>query len=191
MTKFENMDMNPKVFSNYTYRIRSHSRTIQTLGGRVTVLVNLTNIIVICLYFSKFISIIFILESFLHKADYKAFIKMTTNWRQLVSFSDVEVCKVAKMKTPIIEEAKQFFTQRVPGLPLECPVLAGYYNLNYTHNDTDNPMIALLKKYVSSTMMPNGEYRHTLKLSNKKYGVLASFALQIRRYDRFNAEAFR
>jgi hypothetical protein len=117
--------------------------------------------------------------------------KMTSTWRQLVSFAQIEACKLAETSTPYLEEIKKILIQRIPDVPVKCPVMANTFYWNYTHNDTDNPVIALLKKYVSSTILPNGEYRHVVKLSNKKYGTIGSFALQIRRYERLNEETFR
>jgi hypothetical protein len=46
MTKLECNDINPKVYVTVTCRIRSHSRTAQTIGGNGLVLTNLINLMV-------------------------------------------------------------------------------------------------------------------------------------------------
>lgn len=77
----------------------------------------------------------------------------------------------------------------IPKLPTQCPIPAGFYWGNYTHDSVNNPLNAI-GKYISDRILPNGEYRHVSRAYNKKYGELGSGVLQLTHHVRLNDENF-
>lgn len=92
---------------------------------------------------------------------------------------------------PLFEELKKFGKKMFPDLPTKCPVKAGGYKFNYTHTPLNNAFSYIVKTFITSSMLPNGEYKHSGRLYNEKFGDLSKGYLKVTQYERLNEENFK
>lgn len=102
------------------------------------------------------------------QADWKILLKLSSNnWRQIVNFRDLDVCQVfaGLHGLPFIDGFYRLVKDMIDGqIPLKCPFMPGkYYVTNLTL--TNNTGTELVKKTVSPISIPNGVYRHVVRLS--------------------------
>lgn len=90
-------------------------------------------------------------------------------WRQIVRLTNHDLCWVLKQtdNLPFVNSVKQIYSKQFPNMPQRCPVEVGkYYTENVTLSDSSGSYD--LARTFTTGEMPNGVYRHVIKLHNKK-----------------------
>lgn len=117
---------------------------------------------------------------------------MSYTWRQIMYLPNVDFCKFTELakRTPLYAGVLEIMTEKIPELPFECPMMPRTYSVNYTHDAINNP-IENLGKFISTRLLPNGEYRNLVRIHNEKYGEMALFIVHATHYVRLNDENFK
>jgi hypothetical protein len=126
-----------------------------------------------------------------------------SNWRQILFFNNIKLCEVfaGVKQVPFVADFYESMMKNFTSLPRKCPILAGKYSastdidigdkqeeMNKTIDDfKDN--IHIMLSYTGS-ILPNGIYRHVVKLYNQKDPTGLSFLWQTEIYVRLNDEVF-
>lgn len=122
------------------------------------------------------------------------FLKASSTWRQLLKMDRLDLCNIVESKNiiPFLQLMKSIIYDKLPTLPRKCPIMPEIFNLsNITVMSPE--MVDEIKKILStlsSTPMPNGIYRTSIKLYNNDDpdGVFAYNHAQIN--FRLNEETF-
>lgn len=113
------------------------------------------------------------------------------SWRQIIKIDDIDICgmmRIASHNIEFVRKVFEFYRHAFPNLPSKCPMLKKKYsakNVTFFENVQESP-----NRMLSSVSLPNGIYRHTLKLTNKNdpEGFAAFWHVQI--YDKMGEDRF-
>lgn len=117
-------------------------------------------------------------------------LKSGQSWRQIISLKDIDVCMVLNEKNPLpfLQNLKKIVLDLFPNLPSKCPFKIGkYYN---TNAKVDNQTGLSQFAFVSDKLLPNGIYRHNIRLYTREdpQGLLMLIYNEV--YERMNEETF-
>lgn len=113
------------------------------------------------------------------------------SWRQIIKIDDINVCEMMRLANHNIDFVRkvfEFYRHALPNLPSGCPMLKKTYsakNVTIFENPEDSA-----NRMLSTVNLPNGIYRHTMRLSNKEdpEGFAAFWHVQI--YDKMGEDRF-
>lgn len=96
--------------------------------------------------------------------------KSGSTWRHLIKLDNIDACffLTSMQSLPLLDAVRNFYKTYFPKLPQKCPVEPGKYsvtNVTVTDNKHGNEGEKLMKQITPMTL-PNGLYRHLLRLSN-------------------------
>lgn len=116
-------------------------------------------------------------------------IKSGINWRQILSFDNIEVCLVFKgiNSTPLWNEVIKIYKSLFSTLPKICPIYPGTYlakNVTIIENEIYDlqklsKSLTFITNSLTSKMLPNGIYRHMITTSNELDPIGFSFIADV------------
>lgn len=84
---------------------------------------------------------------------------MYNQWRQIISLSDINVCKFFEFENPLIESVVGNARYHFPNLPWDCPIKKGQYGqTNVTILDANEWSIENDVLHAFLKTVPNGMY---------------------------------
>lgn len=126
------------------------------------------------------------------KARYVGMVKPINghSWRQYIKFDNINLCALwaGMNEIAFLQSIQRYYKHLFPNLPKKCPVESGIYSaknvtlLQDRGDDAPEPTL--------STQLPNGIYRHTVRLYDKidPEGMMLYWHVQI--YDSMGEDRF-
>lgn len=109
-----------------------------------------------------------------------------SSWRQLIRLENYDPCWIAKHKDllPTISALKKYYKKHFPNMPNDCPIQPGkYYAANVTVLDEKDDSYGSeeINNSVTVGQLPNGIYRHLIKVFNKNdpFGFMLYWQVEI------------
>lgn len=113
-------------------------------------------------------------------------LKSGPSWRQIVSLDNIDICALANgFKTiPFLDAFRTYVKKTYPGIPFYCPIKPGSYyappvvmpthymnysdsqNMTFDEIRRKNENAGDLGSSFTPNLLPNGLYRHIIKLYN-------------------------
>lgn len=93
--------------------------------------------------------------------------KYTTTWRQYVKLDRIDICNIFRGGSdviPYLATVRKSYMAEFTSLPRNCPIEPGkYYATNVSMGDTYGNQ---MNEAMTSTPLPNGIYRHVIRIHN-------------------------
>lgn len=130
--------------------------------------------------------------------------KSGTNWRQILKFEKVDGCLLAKgINMPFLVKLKERYDEAFPNLPRNCPIKVQSYvaqnisvienqisEFNMTLEDFQSSKDFSVIKMMTPKLLPNGIYRHSLRVFNDDDMIGMGIFVQLEINHRMNDEEF-
>lgn len=117
-------------------------------------------------------------------------------WRQIVKLANNDFCWLMKQtdNLPFLNFGKEYYFKQFPNLPQRCPIAVGkYYIENVTifdDKDSFGSHYGMIKTLTSGEL-PNGVYRHLIKINNKNDPVGLVLYWHTHIYDKMGENSFK
>lgn len=96
-----------------------------------------------------------------------------SSWRQIVKLDKYDLCLVFRQadNMPLANSLKEFYYNTFPTLSRRCPVAPGKYsavNITVVDEIEDNTGSAKMIEQITPGKLPNGVYRHLVRLHSRE-----------------------
>lgn len=115
-------------------------------------------------------------------------------WRQIIKLENYDLCLIKRQNEnlPVFNSLKEYYNKMFPTMPKKCPFQAGKYSaFNVTVVDElENIAAYKIVQQITPASLPNGVYRHLLKIHTRQDSIGFMLIWHTEIYDKMGENLF-